>query len=414
MAGEGFLKNRLLPLYLCLFAVPVGIALQTALAIAAMLLMVYHMRLAAVPGTARPAISLKNDHVIHITVIACLFIIWNVVATLLNPANPTSKWMVFPFGYLSFMFLPLLLAKSYGAMTNETLERVESLFAAICVVWALITLSQQFVGWRVLGYQLVYDQDRPHGLFSHPLTLAYSAFAFWPLAMWRVIHHPRRLAPWITAAAISMLIYLSMSRTVQFVAIGSLLLAIGTKLRGRSLVAALALAVLIGGAVALTPNTISQRFAATFSQQGVDRYSNYPDDRLAFWHVHWLMVKERPLLGHGVDLDLHYRNPYYARIGMEDMPKKYEAHNEFLQVAAEGGIIGLLFFLAWWGYLAYIATFRLPKGELRTIVLWTIIAFALASITQNSFQDGDVRMAISLLFGGALAAISCCRQAPHF
>ena len=409
MAAEPFFKNRLLPLYLCLFAVPVGIALQTALTTLAMLLMVYQIFYA--PGRRFSAPSsppTRFDSVTLITTIACLFIVWQIVATLLNPMNSTQGWLNFPFGYLSFMFLPYLMARGYGAMTTESWERIERLFAIICVVWALIALSQQWIGWRIDGILLTHDEHRPRGLVSHPLTLAYSAFAFWPLAFWRTIYHPRRLAPWLICISIAILIVLTQSRTAQVVAIAALCAAILTHLRGRSLAIAIALTLTIGGTIALTPNPISQKFGNTFTSQGADRATSYPDDRIAFWHAHWVMVKDRPLTGHGIDLDPSYRAPYYARIGLSDMRKKYEAHNMFLQEATEGGLIGFVFFIAWWALLAHLAFHRLPKGELRSIILWTIVAFALASLTQNSFQDGEVRMALSLLAGGAMVAI--CRR----
>ena len=399
------LTNPLLPLYLCLLAIPSGIALQTILTLLAMLLMLGRPKWLCrrhLPDAA----PLLGDDALRITAIACLLVAWNIGATLLNPDNVTRKWLSFPFGYLPFLFLPLLMVKAYGGrLSTEQIARLERFFGIICAVWGVIAISQFLTGWRVQGSRFILDEHRPYGLFSHPLSLAYSVLAFWPLALWRVIYHPRRIWSWVIWGGLSVIIVLTMSRTVQIVALLTLLSALGSRLHGKALVGALVLVLVACCSVMFTQNRISERFLGTFSQQGFDRSSSYPDDRLAFWDAHWQMVKERPLLGHGIDLDTPYRTPYYEKIGLAAMPKKYPAHNMFLQELAEGGIIGLVLLVAWWGYFVLAACRRLPRGEPRTMILWMIGSFALASLTQNSFQDADVRMALSFLGGAALLTL---------
>ena len=53
------------------------------------------------------------------------------------------------------------------------------------------------------------------------------------------------------------------------------------------------------------------------------------------------MIKDRPIL-HGMHLNKEYREPYYIKLGLKDFIRKYEAHNQYIQTAANSGIPGLL------------------------------------------------------------------------
>jgi O-antigen ligase len=146
--------------------------------------------------------------------------------------------------------------------------------------------------------------------------------------------------------------------------------------------------------VLLTPNRVSQKIAATLSDQGEDRQSEYPDDRLAFWHVHWEMIKEKPILGHGVDTDTSYRTPYYARLGLSEFKKKYEAHNTYLQIMTNGGIVALALFVLWLAWHIK-ATLELKDPWQRMAFLLCFTGFIIGSLTQNTFQDAEVRHALT-------------------
>ena len=135
----------------------------------------------------------------------------------------------------------------------------------------------------------------------------------------------------------------------------------------------------------------------------------YIDDRFAFWDVHWLMIKERPLLGHGAKLDKPYRLPYYEKMDLTAFPKKYEAHNLWIQITSNGGLIGLFLFGSWWlWYLVQVVRIngsqhRFAKG----LMLSTWMAFAMGGILQNSFQDSEVRMTLTLVCAAMMMSGLC-------
>ena len=131
------------------------------------------------------------------------------------------------------------------------------------------------------------------------------------------------------------------------------------------------------------------------SEKGLNRESNYLDDRVAFWHAHWLMIKEKPLYGHGVQLDETYRQPYYAEIGLSDFSKKYAAHNMYIQILTNGGIL-LLFIFFIWLFLLYRYILLKLESE-RFMCIQALLGFLVASLTQNAFQDSSVRVTLSIL-----------------
>jgi O-antigen ligase len=155
------------------------------------------------------------------------------------------------------------------------------------------------------------------------------------------------------------------------------------------------------------PNPFVERFLSTFSNQNQERIDTYYFDRIAFWHAHWEMIKEKPLLGHGIDLNPEYRIPYYDKIGLHDLERKYEAHNMFIQILANGGIVGLLFFLLWLcSIFKKITSLQSFDPWASRVATQTLCVWLLASLTQNSFQDSVVRYCLTILYTGFLCLLA--------
>jgi tetratricopeptide (TPR) repeat protein len=74
--------------------------------------------------------------------------------------------------------------------------------------------------------------------------------------------------------------------------------------------------------------------------------------RVAIWKFTWMMIEDRPLLGSGIGTygyqSLPYQAEFFAQGNNRDIyPHGFavQAHNEYLQIWSEMGIIGLLLFL---------------------------------------------------------------------
>jgi O-antigen ligase len=117
--------------------------------------------------------------------------------------------------------------------------------------------------------------------------------------------------------------------------------------------------------------------------------------RLEIWRANLDIIHDHPLLGLGYG---HYRGapaaPYYDRHPEAD--RRSHAHSNVLQVAAEGGLLGLAAFCLVFAVIlrrgfGAIASARSP-GEWATVVggCTGMVTFLLAGLTQYNFGDAEV------------------------
>jgi putative inorganic carbon (HCO3(-)) transporter len=120
------------------------------------------------------------------------------------------------------------------------------------------------------------------------------------------------------------------------------------------------------------PDAIKEQMRS-FLRPGSDVSTN---DRVIIWKTGWKMFIDKPVFGHGLNT--------FMRVFSDFRPKEYGwivyAHNCFLQMAAEIGIIGLLAFL----WLAF-------------VILWeTMLKFL-------TLKESFLRAAFLGMVGGLLA-----------
>ncbi len=118
--------------------------------------------------------------------------------------------------------------------------------------------------------------------------------------------------------------------------------------------------------------------------------------RSQIWQANLDMIKDRPWFGWGYGNYRKFRDPYYQRYPEADTTA--HAHNNFLQMWVDGGLVGLSAFLfLFWvilraGWQAY---YLLPAGAepLRSLTLGStlsILGFLLGGLTQYNFGDAEV------------------------
>jgi len=386
---------QVLPLYLLLTIIPLGVAGQNigAGVVALLLFSSLYMK--------RQHLALNQlwmQHKLALLSVAAYLLV-QVIATVMNPASPARFKFNYTAGYLVWALLPpvsfLALPKTHRAQWR----RVEIVFATSIVALGLISLSQAMWGWRIAGTLVEFGYPRAHGLYSHPMTFGYVCLVFTPLVIHAVFREPRRLLPWIVAAALAVAILTSRSRTVQVVTALVILWNIWSHTKGRIRIMILASFFAAAALTLSTDNSVSERFRGTINRDDV--HSDYPDDRVAFWHVHWNMLKERPLLGHGEGIISSYRVPYYEAIGLKNFIRQYEAHNMLLQIAVNVGLVGLCIFMLWvFDLVQYARRLRRQGQWCGEVAIQTVGAVFLGAITQNAFQDAAVRFAITALICG--------------
>ena len=142
-----------------------------------------------------------------------------------------------------------------------------------------------------------------------------------------------------------------------------------------------------------TENKISNRLKSSFLNAHVkeNAKSGVLGERLIFWKAHQEMIKDKPFFGHGPGLTAEYRSKYYEKAGFENYDRPSTAHNQYLQVAVNAGLIGLFFFVAFFIFLFSAIATEIKSKNLRCVLYQIIGLFLIGGITQNAFQDYEVR-----------------------
>lgn len=110
-----------------------------------------------------------------------------------------------------------------------------------------------------------------------------------------------------------------------------------------------------------------------FFQNKVD-YERKDDPRLIIWKSAFNIIEENILVGVGIGDVRAALSAEYERIGEESMAKeRFNAHNQFIEVFLENGLIGFLIFISIFAYMFYIS-FR-DSSFIQVIFLILIIIF---------------------------------------
>ncbi len=147
------------------------------------------------------------------------------------------------------------------------------------------------------------------------------------------------------------------------------------------------------GQANLIPDVITQRFAGVSDYFGVFDVRGYPVndanyaivERMAHWQAAWYMLEAHPWLGVGFG-NYAAVYPAYALPHWDD-PLGH-AHNYYLNVAAESGLIGLGGYLFLWGAIFWMVwrTVRTTHGLAQGIAAGIFGALVVLSI-HNLFDD---------------------------
>ena len=117
-------------------------------------------------------------------------------------------------------------------------------------------------------------------------------------------------------------------------------------------------------------------------------------DRFKFWQVHWQMILDSPLIGHGhAWLKHHKREIYYNHLGFENLVNKYNAHNLYLEILTNVGILGMMGILS--GGLIILSSYGRMTEKTEHKVLYSALLIALISnllngMTNNSLFDSNI------------------------
>jgi putative inorganic carbon (hco3(-)) transporter len=228
------------------------------------------------------------------------------------------------------------------------------------------------------------------GFFRNYLTFAHAMI--FPLAWAGAFAIAGSVTAAVAAVLITFAVIFSTARGVWLAAVAGGALLAG--LSGRRGVLLLGAAAVVAAIAVAWSAGLREQAAPIFTLGGENTA------RLEIWRANLDIIHDHPLLGLGFG---HYRGPaapYYDRHPEAD--RRSHAHSNVLQLAAEGGLVGLAAFCLVFAVIlrrgfGAIASARSP-GEWATMVggCTGIVTFLLAGLTQYSFGDAEVAIGMWL------------------
>lgn len=249
--------------------------------------------------------------------------------------------------------------------------------------------------------RFAYGVYRPNGWMGHPLSLGFNLMLVTVVAWMRGFHATSRHDPekrfWrilFTVAAISLL--LNQSRWPIAVALG--LIAVTSLGKLKKSPKTVILIFCLGVAGVFGDPALRGRLSevVTNPQQLLGK-----GERAGFWNVHAKMFRDHLLLGVGYHRRKSASLDYYNRAGYTNNEKKYAAHNIYLQILADSGLVGFLGFLSLMAGLALTAWRQLQGGKPALLTL--LAAAMLGGLMQNNFRDSEFLYCFWMLVAVCLA-----------
>ncbi len=241
--------------------------------------------------------------------------------------------------------------------------------------------------------------------FSHYMAFAGNLLQMLPLTMVLTLEG-KNLAPQVRAAfaAVCLLssaaLIANATRGAWLAVLAAVVLYIFLSLRAcRKVAIALCLALAVYGGVFCYFPGLHARAAsiADLSAAGGNA------ERLLLWQGAWRMFMDHPLAGVGPG---NFKDIYLGQyIALESRERLSHAHNNFLQLLAENGLIGFAGFTALFAYiLAYLYKKGVGRREpLALAVLLATVALLVQGLTEFNFGDSAVIRMYWFLLGLAAA-----------
>ena len=260
------------------------------------------------------------------------------------------------------------------------------IYAALFVVFEAVTQERYNYGF-FRNFRLDFFR-RMTGPYKNPIDLAaYLMVIIPPLLTYTLTR--RATLRWPLAVLLAILVG-CLGRTEAlgaWLGLGIGLLVLLTRRDTRRIVCVLFASVLVSGGFFLT---YKGHLSNTLSLSDIGKR-----DRIAMWTTAVHMVRDRPILGHGVNTFMANYLRYW--VGGERQPRY--AHNCYLQVAAETGVLGLatfvwllgLMFLRWWTALP-----RVPRSD--SLLLVGLIGGLAAFVVQSGIDTNFYSVRQAALF----------------
>ncbi len=258
-----------------------------------------------------------------------------------------------------------------------------------------------------------FDSIRPTGPLDDPNFYAQILLMVFPLAAYRVVDEKKTFSrgfALVCSALIVAAIIFTYSRSAFIMIIVISFVIVFERKMNVYKFAALGLAILVGATPILPAGYLARMATLTGAAEGADTQTEASfRGRSSEAQVAVLMFLDYPLLGAGYSNFEENYLKYSTQLGIDDRLQNRQAHNLYLEAAAETGVIGLFAFS-----LMYLLIFRslwIARKQLiqigrRDLVPWiTGLAFGLLGYLLTSiFLHDDYVRYLRLMMGLALSA----------
>ena len=327
------------------------------------------------------------------------------VSTLLSP-DPLQSFA----GYRKLWLIGGVWAVFTLVRDRAEAEWLLSLTLGVAIAVAAYSIVQHFTGLD-LAKTLVGKESNLHPLAHydfdayqgyrvkglHPSSITYAHNLLFPLALATAAagqgSWTRRLLHVLGLLLLIAALALSLTRGVWVAYTGVLLLA--GLYGGRRSRLGTAVGVVVCGLLFVTSVGGFQERARTFFD--LQAFGNI--GRQQIWRANWDMVQERPLTGWGYGNYKQFRGPFYERYPQYPQTDRYShAHNNFLQIWVDTGLLGLAAFgwLLWkllrQGWRAVGAQCGEPLRSLSWGIWLGLVGFLIGGLTQYNLGDAEVAL----------------------
>lgn len=197
-----------------------------------------------------------------------------------------------------------------------------------------VTYGQNLAGHGVFYHHIAQGMGLAF-LGAYGLHKAMSGEPVWQRALWACV-------ALLTA---TMLIFVGLGRTGQLSVLAAYGLVVSMHLTRRWRVAGLVTLSLIFGTMFATSNIMQQRFS--LAMQEMKSYEQTGEStsigaRLKAWELSLNLIKESPISGHGIGSYRSLAYDHFEGSSICDLGVCEQPHNQFLMIAVEAGLPGLL------------------------------------------------------------------------
>ena len=256
------------------------------------------------------------------------------------------------------------------------------------------------IGILCLIYQGVSGDGRAAGFFGHPMTFAGYLCMYLPLFLIGYFDNLfgskyRNVSGLLFVAGIAALIFNGTRGAWIAVAITSGILLLYYMFKNkRNLIIGTVVIALCGGI--LVNNDAFMHRVSTITN---NRYQSN-SERLLMWNSAWNMFKDHPVLGVGLgQYKDNYQHKYISPKAKE--PNLAHAHNNFLQMLAENGMVGFIGFISMFIYIAgyNLKQFFTEKNIYSLAICAVTVTLLLQGCTEFNFGNSAVVKSYWLVLG---------------